>query len=367
MKAAIVSQGSVSSQWTFEAMKNYFDEVANVNLNSMDVRLCKTGIEVLNENKPMGEFDCIYAKGSFRYAQLLTAITKAYYSKCYMPIKEHAFVEGHNKLLTQLRLQESGIPMPKTYLTPSTEAAKELIRDLDFPIILKFPEGSHGKGVMFADNYASASSMLDALTTLNQPFIIQEYVETGGTDIRAFVIGDKVAAAMERRAAKEEKRANIHAGGTGEPVDLDLHTQRIAVKAAQALGCDICGVDILKSDQGPLIIEINLSPGLQGITKATKLDMADKIAKFLADSTAKQMKEHHKKASSSLLNECGVDRKIEMQTSEPSSTQQIITNLIVRGKKIVLPEMVTNLTDFDEKHEVVIKASKGKLIINKFN
>jgi RimK family alpha-L-glutamate ligase len=360
MKAALISLGSTSSKWTLEAMRKYFDTVDVIDVRALEVKLGKKEVEILHENKPLGEYDCIYAKGSHRYAQILRAITATYSSKCYLPICPSAFTLGHNKLLTQLKLQQAGIPMPSTYLTPTTEAAKRLLENINYPIIMKFPEGSHGKGVMYADSFPSANSMLDALTTLNQPFIIQEYIETGGTDIRAFVIGDKVVAAMERKAAKEEKRANIHAGGSGEPIELDTHTKKLAVRAAQALNCDICGVDILQGVKGPVVIELNLSPGLQGITNSTKIDIADKIAKFLAKEASKRVKKKQDSVNTKdILMECGI-------SAEDNVSQEIITNLAIRGKRIVLPEMITNLTDFDEKNEVVIHAKKGKLTIDKF-
>src|SRR3989338_4430846 len=146
---------------------------------------------------------------------------------------------------------------------------------------MKFPEGTQGKGVMFADSISSASSLLDALGVLNQPFIIQEYIDTGGTDIRALVVGDKVIAAMRRTAQTEEKRANIHAGGKGEPVQLNHETIHAALAAAKVLKADICGVDILEGPTGPLVIEANISPGLQGLGKVSTLDLPDQIASFL--------------------------------------------------------------------------------------
>ncbi|MBI4454080.1 RimK family alpha-L-glutamate ligase [Candidatus Woesearchaeota archaeon] len=360
MKAAVISLGSVSSQWTIEAMKTYFKVVDAIDIRGLEVKLGKKEIEILYNNKPLGEYDCIYAKGSFRYAQILRVLTTAYSHKCYLPLRAETFTLGHNKLLTQLKLQEAGIPMPKTYLTSTTISAKNLLESLTYPIIMKFPEGSHGKGVMYADSFASANSILDALTTLNQPFIIQEYIETNGTDIRAFVVGSKVVASMKRKAAKEEKRSNIHAGGSGETIELDSQTKKIAIKTAKSLGCDICGVDILESGLGPLVIEVNLSPGLQGITKSTKINIADKIAKFLFEKASEFKNDREGKVKTSeILNECGIDR-------EEHNGKEIIANLSLRGKKIVLPEIVTDISDFDENQEVTISASKGKVVIKKF-
>ena len=261
MKAAIISLGSVSSEWTAKAMRKYFEKVDELNLKDIEVNLGEDRIEVLYNGKPVENYDCIYIKGSFRYLSLLQSITTALYKKtAYMPLKPETFTLGHDKILTQLAIQQSNIPSPGTYITSSADAAKKILKKINYPIVMKFPHGTQGKGVMFAESYASASSMLDALSALKQPFLIQEYVETGGTDIRALVVGDKVVAAMKRKAVPEEKRANIHAGAAGESCTLDYHTKRVAVEAAKAIGADICAVDILEYIKGPVVIEINLSP-----------------------------------------------------------------------------------------------------------
>jgi ribosomal protein S6--L-glutamate ligase len=342
---------------TAEAMEKYFDKVDLINIKDIEIGLGGKEPEVLYNGKPLEKYDCILAKGSFRYADLLRSLTTAIGSKCYMPLRARAFTEGHDKLLTHLRLQAAKIPTPKTYITASTEGAKEIISQMNFPIIMKFPHGTHGKGVMFADSFESASSMLDALSVLNQPFLIQEYVETGGVDTRAIVVGDKVIAAMQREAEKGEKRANIHAGATGKPITLDTHTKKIAVETARAVGADICAVDILVGLKGPMVIEVNISPGLQGITKFTRIDVADKIAKYLADRTA-AMKKEDKVFTEDILKEVGIK-----SGAEP---QDIFTNLDFRGERILLPEIITRITKFNEKDEVSIKVDKGKLFIEKF-
>jgi len=246
MKAAVISLTSISSKWTIGAMKKYFDSVDSIDLRNIDVSLGIGKLDVLFNGQPLEKYDCIYAKGSFRYSSLLRSITNALYSTTYMPIKPETFDIGHNKLLTHLALQHYKIPMPKTYLSSTTEAAKKILKNVNYPIIMKFPHGTGGKGVMFAESFAAASSMLDALTALRQPFIIQEYVEAGGVDIRAIVVGKKVAASMKRKAVKGEERANIHAGGKGEACVLDSHTKKIAVSTAQSIGAEICAVDMLE-------------------------------------------------------------------------------------------------------------------------
>ena len=360
MKAALMSLGSKSSLMTIEAMKKHFGKVENINLKDMEVTLGSKGLSILYNGKQLQKYDCIYAKGSFRYAPLLRSITTAFYDNTYMPLKPNAFTIGHDKLLTHLALQYYKVPMPDTYVVSSIDAAKKILDQVNYPIIMKFPHGTQGKGVMFADSFAAASSMLDAIETLRQPFLIQEYVETDGSDIRAIVVGDKVVASMKRKAVFGEKRSNIHAGGKGEPMVLDSHTQKIAVKAAKSIGAEICAVDMLETVKGPVIIETNLSPGLQGIIDATKIDVADKIAKYLH----KKTKEFTEKGKTTETTKMFAD--LGVKTNEkPGEEQQIVANLDFRSERILLPKIVTDLTKFDEGDEVVIKSTKGKISLEK--
>jgi len=353
LKAAVISLGSTSSKWTIKALKKYIRIVDDINVKDVEVNLSSEKLEILYKGKPLDDYDCVYAKGSFRYATLLRAVSLIASQKSYVPIKPSAFTIAHDKLLTQFRLQQHGIPMPVTYLSATPEAAKKILEKVHYPIIMKFPKGTQGKGVMFADSFASANSMLDALTALKQPFLIQEYVETGGTDIRAIVVGDKVVAAMRRKAEIGEKRANIHAGGKGEPVSLDLKTRKLAVRAAEAVGADICAVDLLESAKGPVVIEVNISPGLQGITESTNIDVADKIARFLYKKTKEIVESKKKIVTTEIMKEI-------------TPGKEILTHLDIRGERILLPDYVTKETKFSEKDEVVVRVKKGRLVIEKF-
>jgi len=363
MKAAIISLGSKSSEWTAEAMKKYFDEVDLLNIRRMEVSFSGSTAEVLYEGKPIKKYDCIYAKGSHKYAPLLTAITSILWDECYMPIAPSTFTIAHDKLLTQLELQKHNIPMPKTYLSSTVEEAKNLLSKVHYPIIMKFPKGTHGKGVLVADSQASASSMLDALSALKQPFILQEFVETsknvkeGGNDIRAIVIGNKVVAAMRRRATDNDVRANLHTGGKAESVILDAYSQKIAVKVAKCIGADIAGIDILESVKGPMVIEANSSPGLQGITKVSNVDVADEIAKFLYKKTKEKLELHKKRTSSQIMSEINHSR---------GGKQKFISNLDFRGVRILLPELITKITGFEDDDNFEVEVDKGHLTIKKF-
>src|SRR3989338_8386209 len=356
MKAALISLGSRSSQMTLEAMKPHFEQVDAISLKQIEVSLGDKGKRrVLYEGNPLPEYDCIYAKGSFRYAQLLRSITEILREASFMPIAPEAFTVGHDKILTHLALQQYNIPMPATYLISSAKAGKKLLTEVHYPLIMKFPHGTQGIGVMVADSYGSASSMLDALIALRQPFLIQEYIDTGGGDVGAFVVGSEVVASVKRIASRGEVRANVHAGGVGKPYSLDTHQKRVAIDSAKALGAEICAVDMLEGPKGPLVIESNVSPGLQGITATTNIDIAEKIAAYLA------------KRAQQFQNKLTGQQTLEIVEGLGSEqyAQQIIVHPNFRADRILLPKIVTDITHFTETDELVLKIEKGRITIEK--
>jgi ribosomal protein S6--L-glutamate ligase len=286
----------------------------------------------------------------------LSSIASLLPNTTFTPITSDAFTFGHDKLLTHQKLQSSAIAMPLTYIAPTTESAKNLLKKLNYPILFKFPQGTQGKGVMYAESFASANSLLDALTAMKQPFIIQEFIDTNGSDIRAFVIGDKVVASMMRTAVEGEKRSNIHAGGKGFPIQLDEETASLAIKTARAIGCKICGVDILPSKLGPKVIELNLSPSLQGITASTKIDIADKIAKYLFEETKKLVEKDIDIQKKEVFKDHGIS---------DINSKDIISKLDFRANRILLPEIITQISKLNDYDEYVIKVSEGKINILK--
>jgi len=356
-KAALISLRSKSSKWTLNAMEKYFDSVADINLKGIEINLGEATPQILLEGKPFGKFDCVYVKGSYRYADILRSLIAAIEDTSYTPIKSPAFTTGHDKLLTQIELQKNSIPTPKTYISSTIQAARKLFERVAYPIVIKIPKGTQGKGVMFADSYAAASSLLDTLTALKQPFLIQEYVENEGKDKRAFVVGNKVVAAIERSAVGEEKRANTHAGAKAKKCDLTKKEQRLAVQTAKTIGAEICGVDLIETRKGPAVLELNLSPGLQGITNATNVDVADEIAKFLFEST-KKMKKLQKGPSA--------DEIISQAAEEtPPELKDVIALVEMRGSKMSIPPIITKAAQLEEGEEVFFTVSKGKIEIKK--
>jgi ribosomal protein S6--L-glutamate ligase len=361
MKAAIISQESISSKWTFEAMKKYFDEVDSLNLKDIEISL-GTKANILYKEEQLKEYDCIFVKGSFRYAEILSSITALYQNKIYLPIEMRAFSIAHDKILTHIYLQLHNVPQPTTFFVPTAEAGRKILKSVNFPIIMKLPRGTQGKGVMFADSYASASSILDTLQTLNQPFLIQEYIETDGEDVRLIVVGDRVVGGMKRKAIDLEKRANIHAGGQGLLFKPDAYLQKIAINSAKAVGAEICGVDILDTIKGPVVLEVNISPGLQGITKVSGIDVADIIAKHLAKRTEESISIRKDNNKKNVMSELWINPMIDKKESK----QEIIGPLDFRGDRVLLPPIVKSIAKFNETDEFSMKIEEGKVVIEKF-
>ncbi len=353
MKGAVISLGSVSSRWIYEEMKNFFDEVDFLDLRKFEAIVDHNEPKLLHNSQELGDYDCVYVRGSFKYAKLLCSISSILeLNGAYLPLEPSVFTNAHDKLLTHLCLQKHKVPMPKTYLVPNVEVGKQLLKRIKYPIVMKFPDGTHGKGVMFAESFASASALVDAFTALKQPFLLQEFIDSeGGEDYRIIVVGDEIAACMKRRSMTGENRSNFHLGGKCEAVEINDDFKRVAVAAAKSLKADILAIDIMESIKGPVVIEVNSSPGLQGITAATKINIAEKMARFLAEKTArhKQMK----------------GGKLIAQLSGKEDIQRLATNLKVRGGKLVLPEFVTDITSFREDEELIFNAEKGKLTIER--
>ncbi|MDI3474191.1 MAG: ribosomal protein S6--L-glutamate ligase, partial [Candidatus Woesearchaeota archaeon] len=199
----------------------------------------------------------------------------------------------------------------------------------------------------------------DTLSALRQPFLVQEYVESGNSDLRIIVAGNKIVAAMMRRAKIGEKRANIHAGGEGEPVLIDDKTKEVAIKAAKSMGASVCAIDILYGAKGPVAIEGNLSPGLQGITKATKIDVADEIARFLFEETKIFMASKNGDATSQLFKELGIT---SVKAKEKTS---FVSSLNFKGNNLLIPKEIFNECNFAEDDEFEIFTDNGYLEIKK--
>src|SRR3989344_4092021 len=354
MKIAIISLNSESSKMIGESCREYFKDVDMISLKEIEVHVDGKGMEVLHNGVKLKDYDCVYCRASYKYVLLTRSITSALREKCYMPLSAGSFTIGHAKFLTQLSMQKYNVNMPKTYLAGNTSNAKEILKNIHFPAIIKIPSGTHGKGVMFADSMQSAKSLLDTMDVFKQPVIIQEYIETNATDIRVLVVGGKVVGCMKRKAGKDELRANIHMGGTGKKHSLSDDAEKMAVRASVAVRADICAIDLLEKGKDYKVIEVNVSPGIQGLTKATGKDIAGEIAKTLFEKT-KEWKNKHD----------NLHYKEMVKDMKNSEEKEIATTLDIKAGIIKLPSIVTQLSGFGVEDNVHIKVKKGKIVVDK--
>ncbi|HRK03237.1 MAG TPA: RimK family alpha-L-glutamate ligase [Oligoflexia bacterium] len=193
-----------------------------------------------------------------------------------------AIAESRDKLRCLQLLSAKNFGVPTTILSRSKRGTRLAFRQIGgVPAVLKLLQGTQGVGVMLAESMTSAESILDTMRGMEKDILLQQYIaESGGRDIRALVIGDKVVAAMRRQAKAGEFRSNIHRGGEGSPIELSDSYKKLAVNSAKAVGLGIAGVDILESLTGPKVIELNSSPGFEGIEKTTGLNIAKMILNY---------------------------------------------------------------------------------------
>ena len=186
---------------------------------------------------------------------------------------------SRDKLLASQLFVRHGLSMPVTGFASSPLDTKDLIKMVGgAPLILKLLEGAQGRGVVLAETQKAAESVINAMKSLNANLLVQEFIkEAGGKDLRCFVIGNKVVSAIERTAAVGDFRSNIHQGGSAQAVRIRPEERKLAVAATRALGLDVAGVDIIRSERGPLLLEVNSSPGLEGIETATGKDLAGQM------------------------------------------------------------------------------------------
>lgn len=194
-----------------------------------------------------------------------------------------AIARARDKFRALQLLARKGIPMPLTSFAQSPDDTEDLIRMVNgAPLVIKLMQGAQGRGVILADSHQSAVSIINAFKEMKANILVQEFIEESrGTDIRCFVIGNKVVAAIQRQAKEGDFRANIHLGGNATKVRLTPQERAIAVASAKTMGLKVAGVDIIRSNYGPLVLEVNSSPGLEGVETATHMNIAGKIIQYI--------------------------------------------------------------------------------------
>lgn len=211
--------------------------------------------------------------------------------KVFTAVESQALIRSRDKLRCLQILSRAGLGLPKTIFMDYTKDTEGIVEAVGgAPVVIKLLEGTQGLGVVLAENKKAAQSVIEAFHGVKTRIIVQEFIkEAKGADIRAFVVNGEVVGSMLRQATKEgEFRSNLHRGGVATVVKLDRHEKHAAIEAAKKMGLGVAGVDMLSSKRGPLIIEVNSSPGLEGIEGATKVDIAGKIYQYLEKHAGKK-------------------------------------------------------------------------------
>lgn len=187
-----------------------------------------------------------------------------------------------DKLRSMQLLAKAGVGIPKTVFARETADFDDVLEQIGgAPVIIKVASGTHGNGVVLAETRKAAKAVMQAFYVEGVSFLVQEYIEeSAGTDIRAFVVNGKVVASMQRKSLTDDFRSNLHQGGEGTPIKLTDDERKVAQRAAKAMGLQVCGVDMMRSNRGPLVLEVNASPGF-GIEKVTSRNVAEKIIEYV--------------------------------------------------------------------------------------
>jgi ribosomal protein S6--L-glutamate ligase len=355
LKFGLISLGSKSSRMILEEASKLFEQAEHIDLRKIEIKMDKT-TQVLYDGSPLENYDCLFMRGSYKYSTLLFGLSEIFKEKCFVPIDSNAHIIAHNKFMAHLLFSSvKTLKMPSTYFTAKISETKAFLKTLNYPIILKFPEGTHGKGVIFSESAASAASMVDALDVFDQPVLIQDYINIR-SDIRVIIAGNKVAGAMRRIADKDDIRANAHQGGSAEPFVVTAQIKAMCIDAAKKINAQICAIDIIESDYGPLILEVNTSPGLQKITEVTKKNIALELAKFLFEETQKMKSSNEKVTTKDVMGDLGIAE---------IGSREFEAELVVKNNKMIIPEFAYKMSDFREGEDVTIRVSKDKIEIMK--
>jgi len=243
-------------------------------------------MEIFYDNEPMPACDVFIARTNFIEDFGLHSTTiDMLLSAGYKIINSNTLTSAatKNKLTRKLLLSQTGLPIPRSSIIRDIASVSTETLVLGFPLVVKTPNGSGGRGVFLAENLETVLPIVDYLTATQKiPVLLEEFIsEAQGKDIRVFVVGQKILAAMEREAKSGDIRSNIHAGGAGRPVELTETEKNIAIRATKAVGLEIAGVDIIRSNRGPMILEVNARPGFEGLETATGIDVAGGIIEYV--------------------------------------------------------------------------------------
>ncbi|MDG1714301.1 30S ribosomal protein S6--L-glutamate ligase [Lacinutrix sp.] len=285
MKIIILSRNAhlYSTKRLIEAAKKRGHEVEVIDPLMCDIIIEKKNPKVIFKGRIL-EADAVIPRIGASVTFYGTAVVRQFeMMKVFSAVESQALVRSRDKLRSLQVLSRAGLGMPKTVFS---NYAKDVQSMIDYvggaPLIIKLLEGTQGLGVVLAETNNAAESVIEAFNGLQARVIVQEFIkESKGADLRAFIVDGQVVGAMKRQGKEGEFRSNLHRGGSANIIELTDEEENAALKAAKSLELGICGVDMLQSSRGPLILEVNSSPGLEGIEAATKKDIASTIIRFI--------------------------------------------------------------------------------------
>ena len=291
MKIAILSQNAnlYSTRRLREAGQKQGHDMRVIDYLRCYMNITSKKPTIVYRGKPLENFDAIIPRIGASKTFYGTAVVRQFeVMDVFSPNASQAISRSRDKLRSMQILAREGVGLPVTGFAHATQDIDGLIETVGgAPLVIKLLEGTQGIGVVLAETDQAAKSVIEAFRGLDANILVQEFIkEAGGADLRCFVIGNKVIAAMKRQGAEGEFRSNLHRGGNAQKISLSPEETDTAIRAAKAMGLKVAAVDLLRSNHGPVVMEVNSSPGLEGIEKATEIDVAGKIIEFIATNAA---------------------------------------------------------------------------------
>ncbi|MDQ3393081.1 MAG: 30S ribosomal protein S6--L-glutamate ligase [Bacteroidota bacterium] len=286
MKIAVLSRnpGLYSTKRLLAAARERGHEAILIDHAKCDILIEQNEPSIFYKGEKLTGIDAVIPRIGASVTFYGTAVVRQFeMMHVFSAVESQAIVRSRDKLRSLQILSREGLGMPKTAFTNFSKEEKSLLEHLGgAPLVIKLLEGTQGLGVVLAETKKAAQSVIEAFHGLKARIIVQEFIkEAKAADIRAFIVDGEVVGAMKRQGKEGEFRSNLHRGGTASIIKLSRAEKSAALKAAKSLGLAIAGVDMLQSSRGPLILEVNSSPGLEGIEKATGINIAGKIIKYI--------------------------------------------------------------------------------------
>ena len=287
MKIAILSRNRklYSTRRLVEAAEQKGHEVQVIDVLRCYMNITSMRPSIHYRGQVLAGFDAVIPRIGASVTFYGTAVLRQFEMMGVYPLNESvAITRSRDKLRSAQLLARKGIGMPVTGFAHNPDDIQDLLKEVGgAPLVIKLLEGTQGIGVVLAETQKAAESVIQAFMGLKANIMVQEFIkEAGGADLRCLVVGEKIVAAMKRQGPEGEFRSNLHRGGSASLIRLTPEERSTAVRAARIMGLNVCGVDILRSNHGPVVMEVNSSPGLEGIEKATEKDIAGMIVDFVA-------------------------------------------------------------------------------------